>query len=389
MYTLLLALIYLAFVSLGLPDSLLGAAWPVMRVEMELPSYLAGVISMLISAGTIVSSLLSERLTKKLGTRTVTVASVFLTAAALLGFSLSHSFIPLCLLTVPYGLGAGAIDAALNNYVALHYSSRHMSWLHCFWGVGTIISPYIMSYALTHASWNTGYLITSVLQGAIGLILLLTLGVWKKCATESKGAEAKREVLGLKRTLMIPGVPFILIAFFAYCSAEAIAMLWSASYLVDFKGMAEPLAASLSSLFFIGITVGRFINGFLTTRLSDGALIRLGTGISMLGTVLMLLPIEGYVLSFIGLLLIGLGFAPIYPSIIHSAPLTFGKENSEAIIGVQMASAYLGTTLMPPLFGLISEISTIRLFPVFILAFTVLMTVMIALMSKITNKKED
>lgn len=388
MYTLLLALIYLAFVSLGLPDSLLGAAWPVMRVEMELPSYFAGVISMLISAGTIISSLISERLTKRLGTRVVTVASVFLTAVSLLGFSFSKSPLPLCLLSVPYGLGAGAIDAALNNYVAIHYNSRHMSWLHCFWGVGTIISPYIMSYALTNADWNTGYLITSALQCAIGLILLFTLGVWKRCEKKAESAERPSEVLGLKRTLALRGVPYVLIGFFAYCAAEATAMLWSASYLVDYRGMPEPEAASLSSLIFIGITLGRFLNGFLTAKLSDKTLIRIGTLVAVFGATLMILPLDSYLSSLIGLFLVGLGFAPIYPSIIHSTPVVFGENNSEAVIGVEMAAAYLGTTLMPPAFGLLADLLSIRLFPLFILAFVALMTVMIEISTSITQKKE-
>ena len=303
-------------------------------------------------------------------------------------FSLSKSCLPLCIFSIPYGIGAGAIDAALNNYVALNYNSRHMSWLHCFWGVGTVISPYIMSYALSNADWNTGYAITSVIQCAIGFILLFTLGVWTKCKSESIEQERSEEVIGLKRTLKIKGVPLILIGFFAYCAAEAIAMLWSGCYLVDHCGMSEPEAASLSSLVFIGITLGRFLNGFLTMRLSDTALIRIGTVISVLGTAIMVIPTATHITSLIGLLLIGLGFAPIYPSIIHSTPQLFGKSNSEAIIGVQMAAAYLGTTLMPPAFGLISEVFSIRLFPLFILAFIALMTVMTEALMRITQKKE-
>ncbi|MBQ8381478.1 MAG: MFS transporter [Clostridia bacterium] len=386
MYTLLLALIYLAFISLGLPDSLLGTAWPVMRIEFGLPMSYAGIISMIISGGTIVSSLMSERLTKKLGTPAVTVASVFLTAVSLFGFSVSKSFLPLCFLAVPYGLGAGAIDAALNNYVAVHYNSRHMSWLHCFWGVGTIISPYVMSLALTYSSWNTGYLTVSVIQVTIALILLCTLGVWRVNAKkDGLDSEGSSRIIGISGALRIKGVPTLLFGFFAYCAAEAIAMLWSASYLVEARGLSEEIAASLTSLFFIGMTLGRFINGFLTAKLQDGAIIRIGTAVSAVGALLVIIPIDSPITAIVGLGLIGLGFAPIYPSIIHSTPANFGKENSEAIIGIQMASAYLGTTLMPPLFGVIADLSTIKLFPIFILGFTALMIVMVEITAKKTS----
>lgn len=389
MSALLISLIYLAFISLGLPDSLLGTAWPVMRIEFGLSMPYAGIISMIISGGTILSSLMSERLTKKLGTPAVTVGSVFLTAVSLFGFSMSKSFLPLCFLAIPYGLGAGAIDAALNNYVAVHYSSRHMSWLHCFWGVGTIISPYIMSLALTYSSWNSGYLATSIIQLAIGVVLLCAVSVWRVNAKAEVGAapEDNGEVIGIRKSLAIRGVPTLLLGFFAYCSAEAIAMLWSASYLVEARSISEETAASLTSLFFIGITLGRFISGLVTAKLSDSVMIRIGTGISAVGAALIIIPIESYALAVAGLLLVGLGFAPIYPCIIHSTPINFGERNSQAIIGIQMASAYLGTTLMPPLFGLVADFVSIKLFPVFILAFTVLMIAMIELTAKITNAK--
>ena len=384
MYTLLLSLIYLAFVSLGLPDSLLGTAWPVMQGDLNCPMYFAGIVSMIISGGTIASSLLSERLTKRLGTPAVTVVSVFLTALALLGFSFADHFLWLCVIAVPYGLGAGAIDAALNNYVAIHYTSRHMSWLHCFWGVGTIISPYIMSLALTYSTWNVGYRATSFIQLGIAAVLLCTVGVWKMNKrsagiSESEGADG--EIIGIRASLRIPGVPYLLIGFFGYCAAEATAMLWASSFLVNARGLTEERAAAFTSLLFIGITAGRFINGFITDKLSDKALIRIGTAISLFGLLLVLIPTT--LTAIIGLLLVGLGFAPIYPCIIHSTPASFGEKNSQAIIGIQMASAYVGTTLAPPLFGVIADFVSVELFAVFILLFVVLMTVML----EITNRK--
>ncbi len=375
MYLLLLALIYLAFISLGLPDSLLGAGWPVMRETLEVPISYMGIVSMVISGGTIISSVFSERLTIRLGTKYVTVFSVFLTAAALLGFSFSDRFWMLCIWAVPYGLGAGAIDAALNNYVALHYNSRHMSWLHCFWGVGTIISPYVMSFALTHASWNEGYRTVAMIQFAIALILLSTLAVWKvnQKAEENNG---ERKVLGIKGALRIKGVPYLLTGFFAYCAAESTAMLWASSYLVEARNIPEETAAAFASLFFIGITAGRFISGLISDKLGDRKMIQLGTGIILAGIVCIAIPVSCNGAALAGLIIVGLGCAPVYPSIIHSTPSNFGAENSQAVIGIQMASAYVGSTFMPPVFGLLARYVNIRLFPFFLLLFFLLMICM-------------
>lgn len=376
MYTLLLMLIYIAFISLGLPDSLLGSAWPVMQQEFQVPISYMGIISMIISGGTICSSLMSDRITKKFGTSIVTTVSVFMTTAALFGFSMSDRFWMLCLWGIPYGLGAGAIDAALNNYVALHYTSRHMSWLHCFWGVGTIISPYIMSYALGTSGWQKGYRLVSLIQLGITILLLVTLPLWKIHQKESS-EEEKSGPLGLKQALKIKGVPQLLLGFFAYCSAEATVMLWASSYLVRCRGIKEVKAAALGSLFFIGITVGRFLAGIVSNRLGDHRLIRIGTGVIVTGILLVLLPLTTDVTAYAGLVIIGLGCAPIYPSIIHSTPANFGKENSQAVIGIQMASAYTGSTFMPPLFGLIANSVSIKLFPIYISIFVLLMYFMV------------
>lgn len=383
MYSFLLALIYLAFISLGLPDSLLGAGWPVMHTELGVSVSFMGIISMVISGGTIVSSLLSDKLTHKFGTRAVTVASVFLTVAALFGFSFSGSFSLLIIFAVPYGLGAGAIDAALNNYVALHYKAKHMSWLHCFWGVGAIISPFIMSFALKNLNWNSGYRIVGFIQLAIALLLLVTLPVWKINKTEST-ADTKR--VGLTAALKIKGVPFLLIGFFAYCAAEATAMYWASTYFTEVKGISGDRAASFAALFYIGITLGRFASGFITERLGDRRMILLGTGILACGIMILLIPVQSYMTAFAAFLVIGFGCAPIYPCIIHSTPANFGAENSGAIIGIQMASAYVGSTFIPPLFGLFGNAVGFSVMPVYLLAFFTLMIIMTEATFRITGK---
>lgn len=377
MYTLLLLLIYLAFISLGLPDSLLGSAWPVIHQELQVPLSYAGAVTMIVSFGTICSSLMSERLTKKLGVNIVTVCSVLLTSIALYGFSTASAFWMLCLWGIPYGLGAGAIDAALNNYVALHYNSRHMSWLHCFWGVGTIISPYIMSYALTTSVWQNGYRMVSFLQMGITVILLVTLPVWKvnRKANEQKAEQAA--VIGIRGALKIKGVPQLLLGFFSYCSLESTLLLWSSSYLVGAKGVTAQKAAAFASLFCIGITAGRFLSGLVTEKLGDYNLIRIGTGILLLGCIAMILPLKTDVAALGGLVVMGLGCAPVYPSIIHATPDNFGAQNSQAIIGIQMASAYVGSTFMPPVFGLIANHISVALMPFFVLFFIVLMYIMV------------
>ena len=376
MASLLLAIIYLAFISLGLPDSLLGAGWPVMHGFFGVPLAWAGVVSMIISVGTVVSSLLSERLTKRFGTKYVTLVSVALTGLALFGFSASTRFWMLCLWAVPYGLGAGSIDAALNNYVALHYTSRHMSWLHCFWGVGTIVSPYIMSLALTRATWQAGYRTVGLIQLGITAVLALTLPLWR--VHGAVDAERKDEkVLGLRGALRIRGVPQLLLGFCCYCALESTCMLWTASYLIATRGVTPERAAAFASLFFIGITAGRFLAGFVSNRLGDRRMIRLGAGVLFLGVLMLLLPRLPEHVALAGCVIIGLGCAPIYPSIIHATPSNFGPENSQAIIGVQMASAYIGSTFAPPLFGFLSERLGLGLLPIYVACFGVMMICMV------------
>ena len=392
MLTFLIVIIYLSFISLGLPDSLLGSAWPVMRLEFGASLDFAGVISMIITAGTIVSSLLSDRTTRKFGAGVVTAVSVGMTAAALLGFSVSNSVLEMCLWSIPYGLGAGGVDAALNNYVALHYSARHMSWLHCFWGVGASISPYIMGAALSwNLGWRSGYTTVSVLQFVLTSVLVITLPVWKKVRFPSDGSTGDEETpppVGLIRALKIRGVPYMLLAFFAYCSLEVTAILWTSSYLVENRGMDAGFAATFASLFYLGITFGRFLNGFVADRIGDRNLIRIGIGVLSFGIVFVMLPIASDIPTLAGMLIIGLGCAPIYPSIIHATPSNFGRENSQAIVGIQMASAYLGSTLMPPVFGIIARNISISLFPYFMAIFAVLMLVMTERLNSLFKKSK-
>ena len=385
MYSFLLALIYIAFISLGLPDSLLGSGWPVMHIELGVPVSYMGIVSMIISGGTIISSLFSDRLTRRLGTRIVTVISVFLTVIALFGFSFSSNFAMLIVFAVPYGLGAGAIDAALNNYIALHYKAKHMSWLHCFWGVGTIVSPFIMSYALTNKTWNSGYRIVGFLQLSIAILLLFTLPVWKvnKDISEKSGKS-----LGLVGALRIKGVPFLLIGFFAYCAAEATAMQWASTYFVEVKGISSEQAAGFASLFYIGITVGRFISGFITDKLGDRRMIIIGTSVLICGIIALFIPVKTYYFAFAAFLIIGLGCAPIYPCIIHATPDNFGAENSGAIIGIQMASAYVGSTFIPPVFGILGNYLSFSIMPIYLLIFFVLMITMVEATFRNTRKNK-
>ncbi len=391
MTQLLLAIIYLAFISLGLPDSLLGSAWPTMYIQFDVPISYAGIISMIIAGGTIISSLQSDRLTKWLGTGKVTAISVAATAVALFGFSFSHSFWALCLWAIPYGLGAGSVDASLNNYVALHYESRHMSWLHCMWGVGATAGPYIMGIALSMGQgWNMGYRYIGIIQVILTSVLIFSLPLWKGRTEETEveelqtdPAENGKKVLSVREILKISGAREVMLCFFCYCALEQTAGLWASSYLTLHKGVSSEMAAIFASLFYIGITVGRAISGFITMKLNDIQMIRLGQGIIVAGIVAMILP-GSNILAMAGLVLIGLGCAPIYPCVIHSTPAHFGADKSQAIIGVQMAFAYIGTMLMPPLFGMIARGISVALLPFYLFAILVVMVIMHELLTKKT-----
>ena len=384
MIQLLLPIIYLAFISLGLPDSLLGSAWPSLYPVLGVPVSSMGLLSMLTSLGTIVSSLQSDRLTRTFGTGRVTAFSTALTAIALFGFSVSRSFWMLCLWAVPYGLGAGSIDAALNNYVALHYKSRHMSWLHCMWGVGTVISPMVLSAVLTAGhSWQAGYRAIALMQTVLTLILLCSLPLWQRrsSAAGSESPEVSR-ALTLREVFQLPGAREVMLCFFCYCALETTAGNWASSYLTLSKGVPVETAAAFAGLFYGGITAGRAVCGFITFKLNDTQMIRLGQGVLAAGVAALLLPAP-HILALAGLVLIGVGCAPIYPSIIHSTPDHFGADRSQAVIGIQMASAYVGNLVMPPLFGLIANRITPALFPVYLL---VLLGIMVFTHEQLTYK---
>jgi len=372
--TLLLAVIYVTFISLGLPDSLLGAAWPSMQPALHVPVSYAGFLSMIIACGTVVSSLLTDKLLRKMGTSVLVVGSVLLTAAALFGFSLAPDYGILCLFAVPYGLGAGAIDAALNHYVALHFAARHMSWLHCFWGIGAAVSPYIMGYFITRdADWQGGYRTIAVMQMVLSVILICSLPLWKRTAAAKEDEQTK--TVSIRSILRRHGVIQAMLTFFCYCTLESTTGLWAASYLHLERGIEPELTAKFASFFYIGITAGRFLAGFVTERLGDHKMIRLGLCGITLGVLLLILPVpEQYALA--GLVIIGFGCAPIYPCQIHATPIVFGKKSAQLLIGMQMASAYIGTTLMPPLFGVIAEHAGIGYFPLFLLFFLLLMALL-------------
>ena len=385
MVTLLLAIIYLAFVSLGLPDSVLGATWPIMVKDLNVQISYMGITSIIISVGTIISSLVSVKLIKKIGTGLVTAISVSLTAIAMLGFAFSNSFWLICIFSIPYGIGAGAVDTALNNYVALHYSSRHMSWLHCCWGVGASLGPYIMGIALgLGKSWQFGYGALSTIQFVLSLIIFSTLFLWKK---QNKDNKQEKINSSFTSAIKIKGVAFAIIAFFAYCAFETTAGLWASTYLVKSFNVKAETATLFASFFYLGITLGRFICGFVSDKLGDKNMIRVGSVIIALGIILLVLPLKTHIPSLIGLVILGIGGAPIYPCIMHSTPLTFGEENSQIIMGMQTASAYMGSTVMPPIFGLLAQHVTVKLFPYFILALIVVMILCNECLNKITTNK--
>ena len=388
MISLLLAIIYLAFISLGLPDSLLGSGWPVMYKEINASISYAGIISMIIAGGTIVASLLSDRLIRKMGTGLVTAASVFLTATALFGFSISSSFLMLCIFALPYGLGAGAIDAALNNYVALNYSSKHMSWLHCFWGVGASISPYIMSFALSqNMGWRSGYRIVSIIQIVLTFVMFMALPLWKNKQTTEVEEVAKNAPITIKEKMKIRGIKEVMVAFCAYSAFEAMCCLWISTYLVECRSIESESAAAFASLFYLGITIGRFIIGFFADKLGDKILIRLGIGVILVGMLFVILPSNSYVPALIGFAIIGFGAAPVYPAFIHATPENFGRENSQAIIGMLMTSAYMGSTFMPPIFGFVAERTTVSIFPFWLLILLLMSLVVSEKLNKLVKKR--
>lgn len=388
MFGLLLALIYLSFISLGLPDALLGSAWPIIHEELNVPISYAGIISMIITAGTIVSSFFSDKIIRKFGTGLVTAISVAMTAFAILGFSISSKFWMLCLLSIPFGLGAGSVDAALNNFVALHYKAHHMSWLHCFWGIGATLGPVIMGQCLVNGKhWTTGYEIVGFLQIGLTVILFCSLFLWKKFDSDNKDKQENHKTLSFIELLKLPKAKSALIGFFCYCGLEFSTGLWGASYMVLQRQVEPEIAAKWISLFYFGITFGRFLSGFITMKLSSKNMVRLGQFVLLCGIVTVILPLQNYLLP-IGFFLIGLGCAPIYPSMLHSTPENFGKDVSQSIMGKQMAAAYVGSTFMPPIIGFFVDNITPKLFPVILFIILGLMFFMTESLYRFSSKKE-
>ncbi len=397
--TILLIIIYLAFISIGLPDSLLGSAWPTMYPTMRVPISFAGIVSMIIAGGTIVSSMFSDKLIKKFGTGLVTVISVLLTAGALVGFSFSREYYQLCIFGIPLGLGAGSVDAALNNYVALHYKAKHMSWLHCFWGIGAMTGPIIMSYCLeSGAIFQLGYRIVAIIQFILLAILIFTLPLWKKVLNisntafineqnDNKDVVKEQKSLKLTEVIKLTGAKQALIAFFCYCSIEATTGLWGSSFVVRTYGIPAETAAKWTSFFYFGITFGRFISGFITYKLNNRKMVRLGEVFIAFGIILLLLPLNNITL-LIGFIMIGIGCAPIFPSLLHETPVNFGKEYSQSIMGIQMASAYVGSTLIPPLFGAIASAIGYNIMPIFIGSILVLMFIMVEILNRKVDSKK-
>lgn len=394
--TFLLIIIYLAFISLGLPDSLLGSAWPSMYPNMGVPISYAGIVSMIIAGGTIVSSLFSGKVIRRFGTGLVTSISVLMTAGALLGFSVSNKFYMLCLFAVPLGLGAGSVDAALNNFVALNYKAKHMSWLHCFWGVGAMTGPIIMSYVLERgAIFQLGYRVVALIQFTLVIILIVTLPFWKKAALIDnikadieKCSEKKQEhkILSIKELLKLPGAKQALVVFFCYCSIEATTGLWGSSFVAMVHGIPAETSAKWASLFYFGITFGRFISGFVTLKLSNRQMIHLGEALIAAGIVMILLPL-GQATLLIGFVMTGIGCAPIYPSLLHETPVNFGEEYSQSIMGIQMACAYMGSTFMPPLFGILASYIGYSIMPFYTGSILVLMFVTVEILNKRVDAK--
>lgn len=383
MYSLLLAIIYISFISLGLGDSLLGSAWPVMHTQLGVPVAYAGIISMTIAAGTVISSLSADRLIRILGTRFVVILSVCTTAAALFGFSISGSFLLIWLWALPYGFGAGALDATINNYAAVNYKSKHMNWLHSFWGLGAMTGPYIMGFYLTRGfEWTSGYRAIAFIQLVFIMILLGSLSLWKKPERTEKSADRPIHVKTFPQLLNIRGVKYVLLAFFGYSALETTTALWASTYLAVHRGISAEIAAGFASLFFIGITGGRFLSGFISDRLGNKNMIKTGIFLIFAGIMAVGLPLEVSGIYLAGLIIIGFGCAPVFPAVIHSTPENFGTENSQALVGLQMASAYTGSALMPPLFGLIANNIGMGAFPIFLLFFAVILLVMTTALNK-------
>jgi len=375
MAILLLILIYIAFISLGLPDALLGAGWPVIQPEFGVGYGFAGLVQMAVSGGTIVSSFLSGRVLARFGTGRVTAISVAFTCVALFGYAFAPSFLWLLVFAVPLGLGAGAVDSGLNAYVAAHYESRHMSWLHSFWGIGALSGPLVLSALLSRGlAWRKGYLGIAIFQLVLVIVLVLAVPLWDKIKERLSMGQLpeKGSQRALLSSLSVKGVGLALTVFFFYCGVESTMGLWGGSFLFLTKGMDAAAAATWVSLFYASITLGRILSGFITFRVSNSNLIRTGSLVVLAGVVLMLVP-GPQALSPMGFVLVGFGCAPIFPCMLHETPVRFGVAQSRAIMGIQLAVSYIGATILPLLFGFIAANITLALLPVFLVVYSIIL----------------
>ena len=374
MATLLLIVIYIAFIGLGVPDSLFGTAWPAIYTDLNLPVSWASIVTIIVSCGTITSSLLSSWLISRFGTGKITAVSTLMTALALLGFSCSDSMLWLCLCAIPLGLGAGSIDTALNNYVALHYKASHMNFLHCFYGIGVSLSPYLMSLALSKGTWEGGYRAVFWFQLAIAALTVLALPLWKKVRHAQNGEEEEEtpRVLSFPALMKMPKVRMACLVFIGYCALEYTCGTWGSTFLVNAKGAAADTAARMVTFYYVGLALGRFLSGVLAGRLHSRQLVKIGQMILLAAVVSLFLPLP-FAFCSVSLFFIGLGNGPIFPNMLHLTPELFGKDLSQAVIGAEMATSYIGVLLAPALFGLIAQNVTAALFPVYLLVLYALM----------------
>lgn len=366
MATILLIIIYITFIGLGIPDSLLGAAWPGISQELSLPVSWANFITIIISFGTIISSLLSTKLINKFSTSVVTAVSTTMTAISLFGFSISNNMIFLCLFSIPLGLGAGSIDTALNNYVAINYKASHMNFLHCFYGIGVSLSPFLMSIALSKNSWQKGYRIVSFIQFGIAALTILSIPLWTKISSnQDSGSANNSKNIGLLKLIKDKKVRMACFTFMGSCGLEYTCGTWGSTYLVNSKEMAIDTAALMITFYYVGIAIGRFISGLISIRYSSQQIIKIGLIFIFVAIILLFIPFSSNISGF-AFFLIGMGNGPIFPNMLHLTPENFGEDNSQAVMGVQMAFSYFGIMLVPAFFGIMAQIFNTDFFPIYI-----------------------
>lgn len=391
MTLLLLIVIYIAFIGLGIPDSLFGAAWPAIYSEFDLPISSANLITLIISGGTVLSSFFSARIINRFGTAAVTFASTLFTAVALLGFSLSGSLLWLCISAVPLGIGAGSIDSALNNYVALHYKATHMNFLHCFYGIGVSLSPYLMSLALSdNSDWHRGYRVAFFIQLGITTVTLISLPLWKKAhgagTADGSGDDIKPHTLTILELVKIPGIKADWLMFICSCAIEFTCGTWGSTYLVNAKGASPESAARVITFYYVGIAVGRFLSGLAASKLKSRTIIHIGQAVVLAAIIVLLLPLP-IAFSCVGLFMVGLGNGPVFPNLTHLTPKSFGAENSQSVIGSQLAMSYIGVTILPMLFGVLAQYISAAIMPLFLLAIYVIFIFATVFLNR-TLKKE-